>query len=93
MSRVRAMSSVHPDACAACRHFNGRPLDIEAALPGLSSLSSAYAAVRSDDGICALHDRYVAASSLCAGYAPGAVRQSQAFTARLPQDRRPAGAA
>jgi hypothetical protein len=63
------MSSVRPDSCTDCRHFNGRPLDIEAALPGLSSLSSAYAAVRSDDGICALHDRYVAASSLCAGYA------------------------
>jgi hypothetical protein len=87
------MSSVRPDACAACRHFNGQPLDIEAALPGLSSLSSAYAAVRSDDGLCALHDRYVGASSLCAGYAPGAVRQSQAFTGGLPRQRRPAGAA
>jgi hypothetical protein len=79
------MSSVHPDACAACRHFNGRPLDIEAALPGLSSLSSAYAAVRSDDGICALHDRYVAASSLCAGYAPGAVRQSARSSPMVPE--------
>jgi hypothetical protein len=63
------MSPVRPGSCADCRHFNGRPLDIEAALPGLSSLSSAYAAVRSNDGICALHDRYVAASSVCAGYA------------------------
>jgi hypothetical protein len=72
------MSSVRPDSCFDCRHFNGRPLDIEAALPGLSSLSSAYAAVRSDDGICALHDRYVAASSLCAGYA--AQRLSSAST-------------
>jgi hypothetical protein len=87
------MSSVRPDACAACRHFNGQPLDIEAALPGLSSLSSAYAAVRSDDGLCALHDRYVGASSWCAGYAPGAARQSQAFTGGLPRQRRPAGAA
>ena len=48
--------------------FQRRPLDLEAALPGLSSLSSAYAAVRSDDGICAVHDRYVTASSLCASY-------------------------
>ena len=80
------MSSLRSDSCADCRHFNGRPLDIEAALPGLSSLSSAYAAVRSDDGICALHDRYVAASSLCAGHAAR-------FMTGLPQDRRPAGAA
>jgi hypothetical protein len=63
------MSSSRPDSCADCRHFNGQPLDIEAALPGLSSLSSAYAAVRSNDGICAVHDRYVAASSVCAAYA------------------------
>jgi hypothetical protein len=65
------MNSVRPDSCADCRHFNGRPLDIEAALPGLSSLSSAYAAVRADDGICAFHERYVAASSVCAGFARG----------------------
>jgi hypothetical protein len=55
--------------CVSCRHFNGRPLDIEAALPGLSSLSSAYAAVRSDDGLCGAHDRYVTSSSTCAAYA------------------------
>jgi len=60
------MNSAHRDSCADCCHFNARPLDIEAALPGLSSLSSAYAAVRSDDGLCVVHDRYVAASSVCA---------------------------
>ncbi len=32
--------------CAGCRHFNGRPLDIEAAIPGLASLSPLIAAVR-----------------------------------------------
>jgi hypothetical protein len=62
------MNAERGDCCAGCRHFNGRPADIEAALPGLSSLSSAYAAVRSSDGICAVHDRYVAASSVCAAY-------------------------
>jgi hypothetical protein len=56
-------------SCGQCRHFNGRPLDLEAALPGLSSLSSAYAAVRSNDGICAVHERYVAASSVCTAFA------------------------
>jgi hypothetical protein len=73
------LSSVRADSCADCCHFNGRPFDLEAALPGLSSLSSAYAAVRSNDGICALHDRYVAATSVCAGY-------SRRFTTGLPQD-------
>jgi hypothetical protein len=62
------MSPPRPASCADCRQFNGRPLDIEAAFPGLSSLSSGYASVRSNDGMCALHDRYVAASGICAGF-------------------------
>jgi hypothetical protein len=60
------MNSAASPCCARCRHFNGRPLEIEAALPGLSSLSSGYASVRDQDGLCALHDRYVAARSVCA---------------------------
>jgi hypothetical protein len=41
------------------------PAALEAALPGLSSLSSAYGAVRADDGLCRVHDRYLAASYRC----------------------------
>jgi hypothetical protein len=63
------MTSHDSSSCLKCRHFNHAPAAVEAALPGLSSLSSAYAAVRSDDGICAVHDRYVAASSVCADFA------------------------
>jgi hypothetical protein len=63
------VSAVPERSCADCRHFNGRPAEIEAALPGLSSLSSAYAAVRAEDGICAVHERYVTASSVCALHA------------------------
>jgi hypothetical protein len=56
-------------SCLVCRHFNNAPIELEAALPGLSSLSSAYAAVRGDDGLCAVHHRYVAASGVCAAFA------------------------
>jgi hypothetical protein len=56
-------------SCGSCRHFDPRPGAIEAAFPGLSSLSSAYAAVRAGDGLCASHERYVAASSRCGRYA------------------------
>jgi hypothetical protein len=89
------MSSVRPESCADCRHFNGHPLDIEAALPGLSSLSSAYAAVRSNDGICVFHDRYVADSSLCAGYARQSPDRDVPAPLRggVPTQRRPADAA
>jgi hypothetical protein len=56
-------------SCTECRHFDHAPLDIEAAFPLLWSLSSAHASVRADDGLCAVHDRYVAASSICAEFA------------------------
>jgi len=59
-----------PDrACRGCRHFTAAAADLEAAFPGLTSLGSAYAAVRADDGLCARHERYVGADSSCAGYA------------------------
>jgi hypothetical protein len=63
------MSPPASPSCLTCKHFNHAPADLEAALPGLSSLSSAYAAVRSDDGICAVHQRYVTASSVCPAFA------------------------
>ena len=63
------MNSALGNSCAGCGHFNDHPPDIEAAFPGLSSLSSAYAAVRASDGLCRVHDRYVAATSCCDGYA------------------------
>jgi hypothetical protein len=63
------MSQPAAPACLTCKHFNHAPADLEAALPGLSSLSSAYAAVRCDDGICAVHQRYVTASSVCPAFA------------------------
>jgi hypothetical protein len=56
-------------SCRGCRHFNDRPLDLEAAFPGLASLSSAFAAVRSADGLCAVHQRYVTSASVCARFA------------------------
>ena len=63
------MSPANSPSCLGCKHFNHAPADVEAALPGLSSLSSAYAVVRSDDGLCAVHHRYIAASSVCADFA------------------------
>jgi hypothetical protein len=58
-------------SCGRCKHFQNAAEQVEAALPGLSSLSSAYAAVRCDDGICAVHERYIAASSVCAAFEEG----------------------
>jgi hypothetical protein len=62
------MTPVNSPSCFECRHFEHAPAQVEAALPGLSSLSSAYAAVRCDDGLCAVHARYVASSSVCPAF-------------------------
>jgi hypothetical protein len=55
--------------CQNCQHFADSAAAIETAMPGLSSLGSAYAAVRSEDGICHVHGRYLAASSVCSSHA------------------------
>jgi hypothetical protein len=63
------MSALPAASCSSCQHFKNAPAALEAAFPGLSSLSSGYAAVRLNDGLCAQHDRYVNASSHCPRYA------------------------
>lgn len=60
-------------SCASCHFFSAAAADIESQLPGLRILSSAYAAVRADDGLCRHHERYIAAASVC-----------DAFQARTP---------
>src|SRR5689334_13589278 len=55
--------------CRTCRHFRNDAAFLEAALPGLASLSSGYGSVRADDGLCLLHDRYLGARSSCADHA------------------------
>jgi hypothetical protein len=62
---IRARASDLRPSCRRCAYFDAAASRIEAALPGLSVLSSGYAAVRSDDGLCRLHERYVAATSAC----------------------------
>jgi hypothetical protein len=38
-------------------------------MPGLTSLGSAYAAVRSNDGVCGVHHRYIGAAWSCSDHA------------------------
>ncbi len=42
--------------CRQCRHFTDHPEELERLVPGLRILSSAYSAVRADNGICGRHD-------------------------------------
>ena len=59
------MKNVTIATCRNCRFFNGEPASIEAAFPGLNSLSSAYSSVRADAGICNRHGLFVSPSKGC----------------------------
>jgi len=48
--------------CLTCRHFHNTPQYLEAVYKGLSSLSSGWASVRKDDGICEERELYLSAS-------------------------------
>jgi hypothetical protein len=51
--------------CGACSHFNNAVASIEPAIHGLRVMGSAYSSVRSNDGICAVHDKYLSAQHGC----------------------------
>jgi len=56
-----------------CAHFHNSPAYLESVYKGLTSLSSAHASVRKDDGICDLHDVYLSADSWCEQFQATAV--------------------
>ena len=76
MSADRTAGGAEPAAfpsqgtCRSCAHFRNDPAWLERTLPGLASLSSAYAAVRDEDGLCLAHGRFTGARQVCPTYAP-----------------------
>ena len=73
---MNATAAVHPPAasppvgrrCADCVHFDGAAGTLEREIPGLAVMSSGYASVRADDGVCRLHDRYLSGRSRCEAF-------------------------
>ncbi len=65
---ARTPRSDAAQCCGACAFFNNDPHFLEAQIPGLRSLGSAAGSVRSDDGLCARHGRYLGARSGCASF-------------------------
>jgi hypothetical protein len=55
--------------CLHCRHFRNAPGYLEGVFNGLASLSSGYASVRKDDGVCLEHDLYLSAMAGCERFA------------------------
>ncbi|MDR3568230.1 MAG: hypothetical protein P4L43_09410 [Syntrophobacteraceae bacterium] len=56
--------------CLQCKHFRNSPQYLESIYKGLTVLSSAYASVRSEDGICVLKDLILAAYQRCDLFEP-----------------------
>jgi hypothetical protein len=59
-----------PGDCRTCGHFRNDAPFLETSFPGLTSMSSAYADVRLDDGLCTLHDVLLRATGSCSEYRP-----------------------
>lgn len=69
--RLYAENSDAPEkrrCCMNCVYFSNSPEYLEGVYPGLNVMSSGYASVRRDDGICTLHDLYLSASARCGHY-------------------------
>ena len=54
--------------CGNCIHFANAPAAMEEALPGLATMGSGFGSVRAQDGLCTLHDYYLAAWDRCARF-------------------------
>jgi hypothetical protein len=52
-------------ACRDCHHFLGSSRELEAELPGLTILSSAYGDSMGDQGLCRYHERLVPPGYTC----------------------------
>lgn len=51
--------------CQQCAYFMNDPAQIEKIYPGLSVLSSGYASVRYQDGVCEYNKLYLSARDSC----------------------------
>lgn len=72
--RKISLSNFGPTACQNCAHFKNDPATIEAAYPGLTTMSSGFASVRDRDGFCNCHELYLSAHDSCPDFAPNSPR-------------------
>jgi hypothetical protein len=61
------------DTCRACVHFRNDPAYLESVFQGMNVMSSAWASVVAEDGICLRHDRYLSAEACCPDFTPALV--------------------
>jgi len=51
--------------CIHCTHFRNSPAYMEKVFKGMNTMSSGFASVRMDDGICLKNDEYLSAYDWC----------------------------
>ena len=56
--------------CRQCRHFVAEPEGLEALIPGLNIVSSAYGSVRADTAYCGFKDIFLLPAAACPGFEP-----------------------
>jgi hypothetical protein len=54
--------------CGSCVHFRNDPSFLESVFKGLTVMSSGYASVVAEDGVCRRHDRYLGLHASCADW-------------------------
>ena len=72
------MSASQPaPRCDRCAHFDGDNASIEAQVPGLTVMGSGHASVRSSDGVCHKHQRYLSFDRSCADFVPASAARAE----------------
>ena len=56
--------------CLKCAYFQNDPAFIEDAYPGLTAMSSGFASVRDQDGLCSYNQIYLSAHDSCPHFVP-----------------------
>lgn len=64
-NRVARDTPAPAGQCRTCAHFDNAPATLEAEFGNLASMSSGFASVRTEDGICRARDIYLSARAGC----------------------------
>jgi hypothetical protein len=66
---IQFINSRSKAICQNCAHFQNDPVLIEKAYPGLTIMSSGFASVRDQDGLCNYNQLYLSARDSCPHFA------------------------
>jgi hypothetical protein len=66
--------------CQHCKYFQNDPSIIEKEYPGLTVMSSGFASVRDEDGICSYNRIYLSAKDSCMQFVQGAKQDNPGYS-------------